>query len=917
MKPLQDQLFTSNVTINDPALTNGHLWGMGPGFGSNAEAAWKTGHTGSRDVYIGIIDTGIDHTHPDLAANIWRNPFEIEGDGIDNDGNGYIDDIRGWDFDRNDNTTFDGHQDGHGTHVAGIIGAVGGNGEGVAGVAWNVKIIPLKFLGNLGGTTYGVKLALDYLTDLKRRHGLNIVASNNSWGGGTGPWMEDAMVRAAQAGILFVAAAGNAGRDSDVHVSYPSGISTLQRAGYEAVISVTGLDSNGNQQFNYGRTTVDLGAPASGIYSTLPGNNYTTLSGSSMAAPHVTGAIALYASKYPTASAQQIREALLASTTPTASLAGKTATGGRLNVAAFLATPPTGVFPAPTPAPVPPRPAPVPTPPPAPTPAPTPAPPAPAPPTPAPPSSTPYLLPAPLNSGFVNGLVDSGWQVGNAFDNNRSSTHRNNHGRNGTTGVSFTYDVPYRLTSFIVTSAHDNPQYDPTAYRLEGSNDGSSWQILSSGALSLPQARQTDSAPVTLPELSLFTQYRLIFTAVRVQDWFVQIAELKLFGTQSSSPAPTPAPPAPAPAPVPPAPAPPTPAPPSSTPYLLPAPLNSGFVNGLVDSGWQVGNAFDNNRSSTHRNNHGRNGTTGVSFTYDVPYRLTSFIVTSAHDNPQYDPTAYRLEGSNDGSSWQILSSGALSLPQARQTDSAPVTLPELSLFTQYRLIFTAVRVQDWFVQIAELKLFGTQSSSPAPTPAPPAPAPAPVPPAPAPPTPAPEPVPPKPAPAPPGLLPSPSRTTAVDLDGFTASPVFEQVENAFDNDPLTKYLNIGGSRSGVEFSYSTATRLTGFRITTANDMPGRDPASYQIYGQRNGSWDLLISGGLQLPTARHTEAPLVSMDGLSAFNSYRLVFPTLRADGNMMQIADLKLYGQTGFATADHPFQQFTPNPYSSLREL
>jgi hypothetical protein len=156
-----------------------------------------------------------------------------------------------------------------------------------------------------------------------------------------------------------------------------------------------------------------------------------------------------------------------------------------------------------------------------------------------------------------------------------------------------------------------------------------------------------------------------------------------------------------------------------------------------------------------------------------------------------------------------------------------------------------------------------------------------------------------------------------VDLDGFTASPVFEQVENAFDNDPLTKYLNIGGSRSGVEFSYSTATRLTGFRITTANDMPGRDPASYQIYGQRNGSWDLLISGGLQLPTARHTEAPLVSMDGLSAFNSYRLVFPTLRADGNMMQIADLKLYGQTGFATADHPFQQFTPNPYSSLREL
>jgi hypothetical protein len=157
-----------------------------------------------------------------------------------------------------------------------------------------------------------------------------------------------------------------------------------------------------------------------------------------------------------------------------------------------------------------------------------------------------------------------------------------------------------------------------------------------------------------------------------------------------------------------------------------------------------------------------------------------------------------------------------------------------------------------------------------------------------------------------------------MDLDGFSDSPRFEQVGNAFDADPLTKYLNIGGTRSGIEFSYLVPTRITGFRVTTANDVPGRDPASYQLYGQRNGSWDLLISGGLQLPTARHTEAPAVSLEGLSALTTYRLVFPTLRADGNMMQIADLKLYGsQTGFATADDPFQQFIPNPYSSLREL
>jgi hypothetical protein len=116
-----------------------------------------------------------------------------------------------------------------------------------------------------------------------------------------------------------------------------------------------------------------------------------------------------------------------------------------------------------------------------------------------PPPSTPYLLPAPTTSVQypLHSRVDSGWPVKSAFDNNRGSTHRNNNGVN--TGLTFTYDVPYRITSFIVTSAHDNPQYDPTAYRLEGSNDGSSWQILSSGALSLPQARQADSAPVTLP----------------------------------------------------------------------------------------------------------------------------------------------------------------------------------------------------------------------------------------------------------------------------------------------------------------------------------------------------------------------------------------------------------------------------------
>jgi hypothetical protein len=156
-----------------------------------------------------------------------------------------------------------------------------------------------------------------------------------------------------------------------------------------------------------------------------------------------------------------------------------------------------------------------------------------------------------------------------------------------------------------------------------------------------------------------------------------------------------------------------------------------------------------------------------------------------------------------------------------------------------------------------------------------------------------------------------PVEVAAIDLDGFSASPVFEQVANAFDGNASTKYLNIGGRNSGVEMRFASPTRLTALSLTTANDVPGRDPASYQIYGQRNGGWDLLISGGLQLPAARLTEAPAVSLEGLSALTTYRLVFPTLKAENQMMQIADLKLYGsQTSFTTADHLLHPITPNP-------
>ena len=334
-------IYTTSAVPNDPQYTNGSLWGMygdtstpANQFGSQAAEAWSAGYTGSGDVYVGIIDEGVDYTHPDLDGNVWTNPFDPV-DGIDNDGNGYVDDTHGWDFSGGNNSVFDGAGDDHGTHVAGTIAAEGGNGEGVVGVNWNVKYISAKFLGATGGTTANAIRAVDYITNLKTQHGLNIVATNNSWGGGGfSQGLLDAINRAGAANILFVAAAGNSGVNTDASASYPASYNSNN------VLSVAAISSTGALASfsNYGATTVDIGAPGVGITSTLPGNTYGAYSGTSMATPHVTGAAALYASTHPGATAAQIKSAILASATPTSSLAGRTLTGGRLNVGTLMGT---------------------------------------------------------------------------------------------------------------------------------------------------------------------------------------------------------------------------------------------------------------------------------------------------------------------------------------------------------------------------------------------------------------------------------------------------------------------------------------------------------------------------------------------------------------------------------------------------
>lgn len=362
-------------------------------FGSQAGEAWTGGYTGSTKVAVGVVDTGVDYTHVDLYLNIWINHNEIpvamraglvdtDGDGrisfrdlnnasnadfvsdinangridggdllndvrwengVDEDANGYLDDLIGWDFANNDNDPYD--DVGHGTHVAGVIAAQGGNGVGAAGVTWSTQLIVTKFLGPGGGYTSNAVRALDYVTAASAdANTINVVATNNSWGSaGYSSAVQDAVERGAAADILFVAAAGNGGADkigdnNDLTPTYPANLSTLGAAGYEAVISVAAITSTGGLASfsNFGVASVDLGAPGEGIYSTLPRGGYGLMSGTSMATPFVTGAIALYAGVTPGASAAAIRADLLASTSATTSLTGKTVTGGRLDVSGLI-----------------------------------------------------------------------------------------------------------------------------------------------------------------------------------------------------------------------------------------------------------------------------------------------------------------------------------------------------------------------------------------------------------------------------------------------------------------------------------------------------------------------------------------------------------------------------------------------------
>lgn len=312
------------------------------GLDIGAIAVWNQGFTGSKDVIVAVIDSGIDLTHPDLKDNLYANPGEsgeLATNGVDDDGNGFIDDYMGWNFFGKNNNAHDDNN--HGTHCAGTIGAVGNNGVGVVGVNWNVSLMPIKFLGAKGsGDTADAIESVKYATKMGAR-----VLSNSWGGGGYSKLLEDAIIEARDKGVLFIAAAGNGDAlgmpmNNDVDAHYPSNYEV------DNVVSVAaGTNWDRRAWFsNYGKNTVDLAAPGYNIFSTIPCKRdsagacktplvqYDYMSGTSMATPHVAGAAAMLLSLHPNWGYQELKDRLFSTVRPVRLFKDRMTTGGTLDL---------------------------------------------------------------------------------------------------------------------------------------------------------------------------------------------------------------------------------------------------------------------------------------------------------------------------------------------------------------------------------------------------------------------------------------------------------------------------------------------------------------------------------------------------------------------------------------------------------
>lgn len=317
------------------SLMNTGAFGVGkPGADINATSAWDL-TTGSNDLVVMVLDTGCDTSHPDLAPNVWVNAREVPGNGVDDDGDGYVDDRNGWNYVTNSPNTFDDpNTDWHGTHVSGTIGAAGNNSLGITGIAWRVKILNMKFIGSGSGSTADAVRAINYAIDQKKR-GVNIRVINASWGGpGSSESLKSAIAAAGNAGILFVCAAGNGGIDNignDLGLvpNYPASWS----AQIPSIIAVAAVDSSDNYVAfsNYGFETVQVAAPGVNTFSTIPGAQYGYGVGTSMSTPHVTGVASLLFSREPSLTPSQARQRIVSTADPLPTLAGLLESSGRVN----------------------------------------------------------------------------------------------------------------------------------------------------------------------------------------------------------------------------------------------------------------------------------------------------------------------------------------------------------------------------------------------------------------------------------------------------------------------------------------------------------------------------------------------------------------------------------------------------------
>lgn len=316
-----------NTGDNEPAGSRGNSSSSGKaGADVNALAAWDI-TKGSRAVRIAVIDTGVDYNHPDLVNNMWVNTAEQNGEpGVDDDGNGYVDDIYGYDFANDDGDPVDGHS--HGTHCAGTIAAEHDNGIGVAGVMADAEIVAVKFLTDSGsGSTANAIRSIDYATKM------NVDIMSNSWGGGgRSQALEEAIQRASEAGIVFTAAAGNSATNNDNKPHYPSSYDV------ENVISVAAHNYNDQlASFScYGKNTVHVAAPGRNILSTVKNGGYEVYSGTSMATPHVSGVVGLYIAHHGRKDVAELRQTLMETSVYGRAYGKKTIGGGRVDAYNFL-----------------------------------------------------------------------------------------------------------------------------------------------------------------------------------------------------------------------------------------------------------------------------------------------------------------------------------------------------------------------------------------------------------------------------------------------------------------------------------------------------------------------------------------------------------------------------------------------------